>query len=219
MIRILIISLSLLSALLVVELTEASQNMEGLVREHLLIHYNSEEIRIEGLKYPDILPEEVSEIETEKRPDGLTLINFKLKNGKTIKTTAKVIPLSRVIVAKDFLKKGHLLKEENLEFCFVEKGRIPHDAFRDTGELVGLILTRAIAKGTILTPQMVTKDQVIKKGSRVMIVIETPGFRISIPGELLKSTKLGEPAKAINLQTKKIVSGILLDKETLMVEF
>ncbi len=219
MIRILIIGLSLFSAILVVEVTEASQKIEGLVRDHLLTHYNSEEIRIEGLKYPDILPEEVSEIETEERLDGLTLINFKLRDGKTIKTTAKVIPLSRVVVAKDFLKKGHLLKEDNLEVRFVVKGRIPHDALKDTGELIGLILTRSIAKGTILTSQMVTREHVVKKGSRIMIVIETPGFRISMPGELLKSTRPGEPAKAINLQTKKTVSGILLDKDTLMVEF
>jgi hypothetical protein len=40
-----------------------------------------------------------------------------------------------------------------------------------------------------------------------------------MPGELLRSTRPGEHTKAINLQTKKTVSGILLDKDTLFVEF
>ncbi len=232
MVRIFIIGLSFLWSLLVVAPVRASQEIEDLVRGHLLRHYNSDEIRIEGLRYPDISIKEVSDIEIEEGLHGITLILFKLRDGRTIKTTAKVSPLSRVLVAKDFLGKGRLLKEDNLEFCFVEKGRIPHGAFRDKGELIGLVLTRAIAKGTVITHQMVTtvtsppgtvtsppKDQVIKKGSRVMIVVETPGFRISMPGELLRSTRPGEHAKAINLQTKKTVSGILLDKDTLFVEF
>jgi len=243
MVRIFIIGFSLLWSLLVVAPVRASQEIEDLVRGHLLRHYNSDEIRIEGLRYPDISIKEVSDIEIEEGLQGITLILFKLRDGRTIKTTAKVSPLSRVLVAKDSLEKGRLLKEDNLEFCFVEKGSIPHGAFRDKGELIGLVLTRAIAKGTVITHQMVTdhsaevtnevshdrssnslsswppKDQVIKKGSRVMIVVETRSFRISMPGELLRSTRPGEHAKAINLQTKKTVSGILLDKDTLFVEF
>jgi len=185
MVRIFIIGFSLLWSLLVVAPVRASQEIEDLVRGHLLRHYNSDEIRIEGLRYPDISIKEVSDIEIEEGLQGITLILFKLRDGRTIKTTAKVSPLSRALVAKDSLVTNE----------------VSHD--RSSNSL----------------SSRPPKDQVIKKGSRVMIVVETRSFRISMPGELLRSTRPGEHTKAINLQTKKTVSGILLDKDTLFVEF
>ncbi|MFN3740047.1 MAG: flagellar basal body P-ring formation chaperone FlgA [Thermodesulfovibrionales bacterium] len=212
--------LTLISILIAISSSSlAYEKVDELLRETLIRHYNCDDVKIENIRYSETINSIPLEIKIEETSHGLTLFNIKLPDGKIIKASAKISLLGRVIVSKRPLRKGSILTEGDLDLRLVDLKRIPPGAFRRSDEITGRIINRSLSHGVIITDDMLAKGDSIKRGKRILIVAESPYFRISVPGELRENTVVGGYARAINLQTKKTVSGILIDEDTMRVEF
>ncbi len=211
--------LILISIVTLISTSLAHDKTEDILREALIRHYSCDDVKIENLRYSETVSSIPLEIKIEETSHGLTLFNIKLTDGKSIKASARISCLGRVIVSKRPLRKGSMLSEEDLDMRLVDLKRIPPGAFRKPDEIAGRIINRSISPGLIITEAMLAKENAIKRGTKILIIAESPHFRISVPGELRENAEVGGYARAMNLQTKKIVSGILIDEDTMRVEF
>jgi flagella basal body P-ring formation protein FlgA len=80
-------------------------------------------------------------------------------------------------------------------------------------------LARSIVANVPVVDTMVSDKSTVKRGHKVTLVIESPSFIITTLGEIKENSSVGSHVKAVNLASKKVISGILMDGNTVKVEF
>ncbi|MCX7792857.1 MAG: flagellar basal body P-ring formation chaperone FlgA [Thermodesulfovibrionales bacterium] len=200
-------------------LSFGSEGVEEILREALIKYYNCDDVKIENLRFSAPLTSQAVDIKIEETPQGLTIFNIKMADGKSIRANARITLLRKVVVSRRPLKRGFPVTEEDLTSRLADLRRIPQGAFQEPHDITGKIVNRNLAPGVIITDGMLAGKDSIKRGKKILIIAESLNFRISVPGELRENAVVGGYARAINLLTKKTVSGILIDENTMRVEF
>lgn len=212
--------LCLLSILMLHGLSDASNNIEDALRSYLKGRYPWSEIEIRNLAISGEIPEGViKDIYVDKRPPGRIVFTVQYSNGKKILVTANVKAFDWVVMSRRPQGKGYLLKEDDLFRSLMDVTKIPRGAIKEIDEARGMSLRRSIIANSPLTQEMLAEGNIVKKGSRVLIVAESPAFTITATGELRENGYVGSLVRAINLSSRKTVRGILINENTLKVEF
>jgi len=83
--------------------------------------------------------------------------------------------------------------------------------------LVGQIARRPIGKGELVTAALVTPQADVAEGSAVLIVYRVPGLSLSAPGVALVAARQGQFIPVRNLQSGKIVYGVVESEQRVSV--
>lgn len=195
-------------------------NVEDTIKSYIREHYPWAEIEIKGLSFDSNIPQgEVRRIYIDRRPPGRSLFTIQYANGEKLLVTADIKAFDWVVMSKRSQGKGYVLSEDDLYRTLMDISKIPRDAIKEIDEATGKALRRSIISNLPLTREMLAEGRVVKKGSKVMIIAESPNFVITTTGELRENSYVGSPAKALNLTSRKTVRGILIDENTLKVGF
>jgi flagella basal body P-ring formation protein FlgA len=198
----------------------ASWDAEAVIKTYLRDHYPWGEIELTDLRFSGDLP--VSgpvAIVVEKTPPGRSVFRFDFKNGQSITVTALVKAYDRVLMSRSGFRKGHVLQADDLYPTLLETARIPKGAVRVDDRIIGRPLLRSVVPNAVITEMMVSDSSAVKRGRRVVLSIEAPGFSIRTAGEMKHDAQVGDPVKVVNLLSKKIVAGILVYDNTVRVGF
>jgi flagella basal body P-ring formation protein FlgA len=125
----------------------------------------------------------------------------------------------RVMMSRGAFPKGHTLKEEDFYTTLMEIARIPKGTIRRESGVFGKTLTRSIVASAPLTDAMVSETAVVKRGRRIVMYAEAPGFTVRTMGELKQDSAVGEQVSVLNLASKKTIMGQLVDVDTVRVGF
>jgi flagella basal body P-ring formation protein FlgA len=101
----------------------------------------------------------------------------------------------------------------------MEGGRMPKSAVREEDHVVGKPLVRSIIANAPLTEDMVSMTPLVKRGHKVVLTVEATGFSVKTLGETKQDAAVGEYVKAVNLNSKRVVTGLLIDENTVRVEY
>ena len=198
----------------------ASEDIGALLKGYIKSNYPWDEVDLSGLKLSSEPPSGVpQQILVEKRLPGRALFVLEYKKGERVVATALVKAFDRIVVSGSSFRKGYYLQEGDLYMTTVEVGRIPKGALREIGKASGKVLTRSIIANMPVVENMVAEKPEVKKGQRVMIVAESKGFSITTLGEMKENGYVGRYVKAVNRTSKKTVTGLLVDENTIRVEF
>ncbi len=205
--------------LLLISSSYCAEDINTLLVEYIKKYYPYEKIQISRITsskpLPEHLPDKVT-IEEVFPHKAVLLLQYKETGQIRVKVAIK--GFERVVFAKRFLRKGEVLERADLYVGIVEADRVPSDAVRRPEEVLGKTVSRSISPNIIIRESMVISGPLIRKGKPVLIVVETPTFRITAPGRLNETASVGELVKVINLSTKKTVIGILIDENTVRIE-
>lgn len=197
-----------------------TENIEETLKSYLKENYPWAEIEIKDLSFNDQIPQgEVSQIYIDKRPPGRSLFTIQYKNGEKLLVTANIKAFDWVVMSRRPQGKGYVLNEDDLYKTLMDVAKIPRAAIREVDEALGKTLRRSVMANSPLTKEMLAEGVAVKKGSKVMIIAESPSFVITTTGELRENGYVGSHVKAFNLSSKKTIKGILIDENTLKVEF
>ncbi len=199
---------------------QASWNPEAVLRSYLGSQFPWAAVDISDLEVSAALPDDAPRsIVVEKSPPGRSVFRFEFRNGGSLRATAYVKTFDRVIMTRSACPRGYELKRDDVYETLMESSRLPRGAIRSLDRVVGKPLLRSVTANTPLTAIMVSETALIKRGRKVMIAIEKPGFVIRAAGQLSQDAAVGDMVKALNVQSKKIVTGMLVDENTVRVEF
>lgn len=148
-----------------------------------------------------------------------TVFVLEYQDGKRITATAHVKAFDWAVMTRRALKKGYLLQDEDVYTALMEISRIPKDAVRVSDRLAGTALTRSVAANAPLAAGMVQESRQVKRGQRVMIIAASEAFSIMAKGELREAGYVGSDVKVVNLDSKKIIVGRLINENTVKVVF
>lgn len=194
--------------------------IEDTIKAYLKEHYPWAEIEVKDLSFDGSIPQgEVRRIYIDRRPLGRSLFTIQYANGGRLLVTANIKAFDWVVMSRAPLGKGYVLSKDDLYKALMDVTKIPRGAIRDTEEAIGKTLRRSIIANSPLTIEMLAEGIGVKKGSRVMIIAESPSFVITTVGELKENGYVGSTVKAINLASKKTIKGILINENTLRVDF
>jgi len=130
---------------------------------------------------------------------------------------ARIEQLRPVVVARETLNRGEVIQAGQL-------AQVEHDinsALRgyhtDPAELVGMVATRQINANSVITPADVAREQIIRRGDRVTLVSENRGFSVSARGEALTAAGVGDRLRVRNLNSQRIVEGIVQSRDEVRI--
>ncbi len=198
----------------------ASWSPEAMLKAYILEHYPWPEVDISNIELSSTPPSHAPvSIFVEKTPPGKAVFRLFFKDNRTLLATAQIKAFDRVFMSRSSLPKGYVLKQDDLYPALMESSRIPRGALRTEQQAVGNPLLRSIVPNMPLTSAMVSDSPLVKRGRRVVLLIESPGFTIKAVGETRNDAAVGAFVKAENLMSKKIVTGLLMDENTVRVEY
>ncbi len=194
-------------------------NLEDTLKEYVKNVYPWPEIMISDIvvkgDMPDIKP---SKIMVQKGLPGKTVFLLEFDSSETLSVIANVKAFDNVISVKRAFKKGYILQKEDLYTLLMDVQRIPAGSLKDIKSVVGKSLNRSVLANTPITAGMVIDSYTVKKGKKVLLLVEGENYRISTTGEIKESGSVGDYVKALNIASKKVISGLLIDENTLKVE-
>jgi len=197
-----------------------SWNPETVLKTHLKNNYPWAEIEIRDLLLSAEIPDELPDrIMVEKGPPGKTVFLMEFKNGKKIKAIANVKAFDWIVMSRRAFRKYYFFQKDDIYITMMDVMRIPKGAIKDTERVIGKPLNRSIVANIPIVDNMVSETPLVKKGRKVVLLVESPGFRITTIGETKQNSYVGGYVKAVNLGSKKVIKGLLIDENTVKVGF
>lgn len=193
---------------------------EAGLKAYLKDNYPWTEIEIHDLIIAREIPDgQPVKIGVDKGPPGKTVFVIEFKNGVKITATAYVKAFDWIVMSGRAFRKGYCLQKDDVFGKLIDVTRIPKGAIKSPEQVVGKPLTRSIIANIPLVDNMVTDTPAVKKGRRLILLVESPSFIITAIGEIKENGHIGSQVKAVALASKKVISGLLVDENTIKVEF
>ncbi|MCL1925786.1 MAG: flagellar basal body P-ring formation chaperone FlgA [Syntrophorhabdaceae bacterium] len=165
---------------------------------------------------PDDVPERIT---IQKGLPGPTVFTLKYRNGAVVTAKANVGAYEEIVVTSRQLQKNRHIEEDDVFLARTEIGKIPAGAVRDPKEIIGNTINRSVGPNLPVLQQHVGGSKLVKRGRTVTLVAESGGVRISAVGETRENAYINNAVKVANLTSKKTVTGILIDENTVLVSF
>ncbi len=115
--------------------------------------------------------------------------------------------------------RDRVLKPGDVEIVRVMSSRPLRNIIYDPNEVIGQKTVRDIDHGQNISPYMVKRVPLVKRGDRVLIIAEGGRLRITAPGVVKEPGFKGTIVQVENQQTKKTIHGTVIDAKTIKVEF
>jgi len=89
--------------------------------------------------------------------------------------------------------------------------------WEDTSSLLGMRLTRPLAKGAVILASHVKQPPLIKRGEIVQIILEVGRLHLRAEGKAMRSAGKGERLPVRNIRSKEIIQATAVNKGTVRV--
>jgi flagella basal body P-ring formation protein FlgA len=212
------IAMLALLVLLALPATAKAWNADETISVYLKNHYPWARTEVSDLQLEEAPPAAPPRaVWVEKNIPGRAIFTFVFAHGKRIRATALVKAFDPVVLSRRPLDKGEVLSKDDLYTALMNIVSMPKGTVSSDAELVGKQLSRAISANLPITDVMVSSTRQAKKGRKVTLIAEAPGFTVRTAGELMQNCFVGNYAKVVNLASHKMVSGLLIDEQTVKV--
>ena len=119
--------------------------------------------------------------------------------------TAVVEVLANAVVTTRPLGRFKPIEESNVEVRPVDVSGLPSDYIADPEAVLGKRTRRLLDANTVLRPDLVESQPIVKRGDRVRIIFESAGMRITAVGEVKQKGCMGERIPVVNLDSNKVI--------------
>lgn len=227
--RFLILCLSLGCNFIFAE-TNYNKTLENFAETLILTKYNTIEKK-ESAEKIHIKANSISKIKTYTRcnsPLKGQIVGEKLKPHTTVKITCpdptswsiyirvKVKKLFPIMVASQSLSKNQILNKNNIKILYLEKSRIRSGAFSLPDSLYGSRLKRNISKNKTIKNRDIC---VVCKNDKVHIYAKRGGLSIKTSGVALSDANIGSTIRVKNIQTQRVVIGVVRGLKNVQIAF
>jgi flagella basal body P-ring formation protein FlgA len=194
-------------------------NMEEILKRYIREHYPWPEVEISDLTVSSEIPDRYpTKIIIEKGLPGKTVFSLEFEDFRKLTATATVRAFDSIVVSRRAFRKGRTLQDDDVYTTLMDVRRIPAGAVKNIGQAAGKPLTRSIVANMPIVSGMLSETPLVKRGTRVTLLVEAQGFTITTTGETKENSSVGRTVKAANVASKRTVTGMLIDENTVRVE-
>ncbi|MDJ0700125.1 MAG: flagellar basal body P-ring formation chaperone FlgA [Woeseiaceae bacterium] len=124
-----------------------------------------------------------------------------------------VIEMAKVFVARRALPRGHLIAAEDVVADERDVSRLHSAYITDARFLIGQRLRSPVLAGSIITASQLKADNYIRRGQTVTLVAKSNGINIRMSGKALSDGGLNQRIRVQNLNSGRVVEGIVRSRE------
>lgn len=104
---------------------------------------------------------------------------------------------------------NELLTENDISYKYVRNDSITDRVIRIPQNIIGLKLSARYKPLSPVYDTDLSKPEIIKKNTRVVISIKTKNLKLETAGKLLENAQLNQVASVINLRSKRVIDCII----------
>lgn len=118
-----------------------------------------------------------------------------------------------VLIAARTLPKGHFLTSSDVSIAERDVARMTAGFYSDPAELSGLRLKQPVVAGRLITPAVLAREQLIRRGQSVTLTVASGGLSIRMSGKALMDGAKNQRIRVENLSSGRIVEGVVRSAE------
>lgn len=138
---------------------------------------------------------------------------------RMLKAIADVRMEMDVVAVSHPLKRHEIISKDDLYMKKITFYDVSGNLLFDPETAIGKRAKRFIRPGTLLTEEMIEEAPLIKKGERVIIIVEGKGIMITAAGEARMDGAKGKIIEVINSDSKKRIFAEVLDSGKVKVTY
>ena len=138
---------------------------------------------------------------------------------KRIRINTKVLVSQKVIKTVRAVRRGEILSNDEIKVETIQTERPLKNAITNINSALGYEATRNISIGKILIPNFIKRPALGNRGDKILIMAQKGGMRITTPGILKEDGYENAMVRVLNMESKKIIYGRLIDSNTVKVKF
>ena len=131
----------------------------------------------------------------------------------------KVLVSQQVIKTKLAVKRGEILSNDEIRVETVQTERPSQNAITNIDHALGYEAARNLPVGKILIPNFIKRPALGNRGDKILIMAQKGGMTITTPGILKEDGYENAMVRVLNIESKKIIYGRLVDSNTVKVRF
>ncbi|UCH81541.1 MAG: flagellar basal body P-ring formation protein FlgA [Nitrospiraceae bacterium] len=213
-----IVSLFLIAVSSVSSSSSIIRDAHAILKSHIRDNYPWKNIEIRDIRVTGELNEEIPEkIVVEKGPLGKAVFLLYSKKGDRVIVRANITAYGRIVMSKRSFRKGHIIGEDDVYVVKKDISKMPKGSLTGIDMIIGKSLKRSIAANIPVVENMIHTHQPVRRGKIVKLLIGNEDFSISATGKTKEKGYVGKSVRAVNLSSKKVVTGVLVDERTVRV--
>ncbi|MFA5040147.1 MAG: flagellar basal body P-ring formation chaperone FlgA [Bdellovibrionales bacterium] len=139
-----------------------------------------------------------------------TNLAFQTPRGSySLPVAGRVLVKRSVPVLARRLEAGSIIGSSDLDWLEVPEERVSAEVVTEPDQILGRELRRDMSDGELLRSRDTAPLRLVQRGSLVTIKIETPFILITTQGKAQQDGVEGETIRVINMQSNRIVEGIV----------
>jgi flagella basal body P-ring formation protein FlgA len=215
-------------------LDDPEEKVTQLIKDYVIAahpEYDASEIRIK-YKYADKIFDSLREYNNVKlkvldvykdfRPVGNVIFPIKVYDGDKIDekifVRTKVGVFKKVIVAKNKIRRGQLIKKEDIAAEERDIAMLPDKYFFNLEKVANNEAKTSISQNGTIFKWMVRKVPLIHRGEKATIIVKGENLILKTMGRVLADGYLGEKVKIKREETKMVLEGELVSADEIEVK-
>ncbi len=147
-------------------------------------------------------------------------LEFKVdgRSHRRQKIKVKIDVLIPAVLTRGPMKRNQIISEKDI---YVENKWVSNKSQKmitSIADVIGKRLKKNLKTGEPLFESLLEIPSTIKKGKRVLILVETKNVRITIPGIAVEAGKKGQIIKVKNVDSNKVVYARVMDNSTVKID-
>ncbi len=141
------------------------------------------------------------------------------KFQKRIRLNTKVLVSQKVIKTIRAVRRGEILSNDEIRVETIQTERPSKNAITNIDFALGYEAARRLPMGEILLPSFIKRPALGNRGDKVLITAQKGGMTITTPGILKEDGYEDAMVQVLNMESKKVIYGRLVDSNTVKVSF
>ena len=138
---------------------------------------------------------------------------------KRIGINSRVIVSQEVVKTTRQIKKGEIFTTDNIHIETIKTERYLGNTIKNLEDALGYEAVSYLPNGRSLLQRSMKKPALGNKGEKIMILAEKNGMKITTPGILREDGYENTMVQVLNIESKKVIYGRLVDANTVKVSF
>jgi flagellar basal body P-ring formation protein FlgA len=138
---------------------------------------------------------------------------------KRIGINSRVMVSQEVVKTTRQIKKGEIFTTDNIHIETIKTERLLGNTIKNIKDALGYEAVNYLPNGRYLLRRSMKKPALGSKGNKIMILAQRGGMKITTPGILKEDGYKDAMVQVLNIESKKIIYGRLVDSNTVKVNF
>ncbi|NOG58914.1 MAG: flagellar basal body P-ring formation protein FlgA [Proteobacteria bacterium] len=150
---------------------------------------------------------------------GISTVGVRCNDTKpwTLYVPVSVRNYKMVVTLKHAVIRNTILTDKDVSLKKMNINRLSSGYFEDLAQIKGKILTQNLSKGVVLTKHHIKLPMAVSRGQSVTLIAKNPVIEVRTKGVAMTKGAIGDRIKVKNTKSKRIIEGVIIDKDLISV--